>query len=411
MHSTATTTITTITTVAATTTDALAKGILWLSPVVALILTCGRLSTYGKLDGISKTAHPPPQRRRSKRQQQEYQQSDNADAAASAAAAFPAPTDIHHKKKKKKQRWHWLGPMLSSRWSWMIFESPCWIWTLLLLLLLRLQHSNNEMRWNDNDDHSHSPSPALLDTTKTWVMVEQQPQDQTKKQWFPPNFLHLLLPLLVRRWFPTSREHGDVLEGVCTMPTTANRILVVWFLLHYMYRSLIYPLYLSPTSQMPLGISLFALAYTCVNGYLQAYDLIFQQQHEEGYEHSWQFQCGLWMGILGFTIGYRSDHALLKLKRPKDDDDANNSGAYYQIPRGGLFEYVSSPHYLGELVEWTGFCVACNYSLASLSFVVWTAANLVPRAYATHRWYHDNKFGEEEEYAKLHRKAIIPFIF
>ena len=46
-----------------------------------------------------------------------------------------------------------------------------------------------------------------------------------------------------------------------------------------------------------------------------------------------------------------------------------------------------------------------TWSLAGLSFMIWTMANLVPRAIKGHQWYHD-KF---ESYPK-NRKAIFPFI-
>ena len=38
----------------------------------------------------------------------------------------------------------------------------------------------------------------------------------------------------------------------------------------------------------------------------------------------------------------------------------------------GLFEYstLSAPHYFGKVLEWTGVCVACNFSVASLAFGV-----------------------------------------
>ena len=58
----------------------------------------------------------------------------------------------------------------------------------------------------------------------------------------------------------------------------------------------------------------------------------------------------------------------------------------YKIPRGGLYRFVSAPNYFGELVEWSGFALAA-WSPAALVFVVWTAANLAPRAWANHRWY------------------------
>ena len=93
-------------------------------------------------------------------------------------------------------------------------------------------------------------------------------------------------------------------------------------------------------------------------------------------------------------------------------------------------------------MEWSGFCIANNFSLASLSFAIWTAANLIPRAIHTHKWYNktfagysgkchdmdgDSKINKEKkdgdddddddddcdmatDYSQLDRKAIIPFI-
>jgi len=76
----------------------------------------------------------------------------------------------------------------------------------------------------------------------------------------------------------------------------------------------------------------------------------------------------------------------------------------YRIPRGGVFELVSCPNYFGELREWPGW--AClTWSPAGLTFAVWTAANLVPRAVAHHRWY----LRTFPEYPQQ-RKAIIPFL-
>jgi len=62
-----------------------------------------------------------------------------------------------------------------------------------------------------------------------------------------------------------------------------------------------------------------------------------------------------------------------------------NGNSVYKIPEGGMFNLVSSPNYLGEILEWTGWAIA-TWSLAGLSFALWTFANLAPRALANHRW-------------------------
>jgi len=77
----------------------------------------------------------------------------------------------------------------------------------------------------------------------------------------------------------------------------------------------------------------------------------------------------------------------------------------YFIPRGGLFNYVSSPNYLGEIMEWFGFFVM-TINLGTFSFFIWTFVNLVPRAISNHKWYIE-KFND---YPK-ERKILIPKIF
>ncbi|PON90143.1 3-oxo-5-alpha-steroid 4-dehydrogenase, C-terminal [Trema orientale] len=78
----------------------------------------------------------------------------------------------------------------------------------------------------------------------------------------------------------------------------------------------------------------------------------------------------------------------------------------YKVLRGGWFEVVSYPNYFRECVEWLGWALM-TWSCAGLGFLLFTCANLVPRARANHKWYLD-KFGED--YPKS-RKAVIPFLY
>ena len=39
----------------------------------------------------------------------------------------------------------------------------------------------------------------------------------------------------------------------------------------------------------------------------------------------------------------------------------------YKIPVGGLFRWVSSPNYFGELLEWTGWAIA-TWSIPGVAF-------------------------------------------
>ena len=68
----------------------------------------------------------------------------------------------------------------------------------------------------------------------------------------------------------------------------------------------------------------------------------------------------------------------------------------------GMHRYVRHPNYLGEIVMWTGWAVA-TWSTAGLAFALYTAANLLPRAVAHHRWYR-RQFPDYP----AHRRALIP---
>ena len=117
----------------------------------------------------------------------------------------------------------------------------------------------------------------------------------------------------------------------------------------------------------------------------------------------YRFLLGLAVYEGGFWITVHSEHVLRQL-RPRDGV-ASAAAPRYQIPRGGLFELVTSAHYLGELMAWLGFaCLTC--SLAGVAVFAITALNLVPRAFQSHRWYLD-KF---DEYAALQRRVLIPFV-
>lgn len=212
-----------------------------------------------------------------------------------------------------------------------------------------------------------------------------------RKSWFGP--------LLPAKWCWMIFESPNwiwVLYAVWqrgTLPPPPNTLLLLWFLLHYVHRSILYPLQMSPNSKFPVGIMMFlALPYCMINGYLQT-----QALYRQRLSGNWQFYGGFVLILAGFTLAFGSDQTLLKLRR--------QSPQRYQIPYGPGFTYVSCPHFLGELLEWTGFCLASNGSWASTSFVIWTACNLIPRALLQHEWYRETF----KDYP-MERKAILPFV-
>jgi hypothetical protein len=174
--------------------------------------------------------------------------------------------------------------------------------------------------------------------------------------------------------------------------------LALWEL-HYLYRSILYPLMLKDnrSRNMPYTLMLMAILYNCANGYVNGHHL-FVAAHE--YSQQWlldpRFVIGMVLFAGGFVIHVWSDRILQRLRAAGRRE--------YHIPYGGMFRFVSSPNYLGEIVQWCGFAVA-TWSVAGLSFAVFTIANLLPRALSNHRWYRENFTEYPEE-----RKAVVPFL-
>ena len=184
-------------------------------------------------------------------------------------------------------------------------------------------------------------------------------------------------------------------------PNAGNAVcLVLLFLwqLHYVHRAFIYPFQIKvkPNSQEPILVILIGSAYCGINGYLNG---AYVSTYGTHLNQEWLLDPRFFIGILLFGTGYyinkKSDRMLRRLRATNAD---------YQIPRGFVFNYVSMPNYFGEVLTWCGFAMA-SWSLAGLSFVLFTMANLVPRALTNHRWYRD-KFREYPP----NRKAIFPWV-
>lgn len=151
---------------------------------------------------------------------------------------------------------------------------------------------------------------------------------------------------------------------------------------------------------MPLVITLSAVGFNLMNAGLNGYYLA-EVAAVEQYGANWLSSpttlVGALLFVLGFWINWQSDNMLIQLRQPGETG--------YKIPRGFLFEYVSSPNLLGEVVEWAGFALMA-WNLPALSFWIWTLANLVPRAKSHHKWYLQ-RFGDYP----AGRKIVFPWLY
>lgn len=181
--------------------------------------------------------------------------------------------------------------------------------------------------------------------------------------------------------------------------TAATLVLLIMWQIHYAHRAFIYPFSLSINNRAPLMTVLLALLFNFVNTYIQG-RWLFSLAPDSFYTAAWlldpRFIIGALVFITGYIINKYSDYRLSALRKPGE------SG--YIIPRGGLYELISCPNYFGEMITWAGWSIA-TWSPAGVFFLVWTIANLGPRALAHHRWYTDTF----PDYPK-NRRALIPFI-
>lgn len=177
-----------------------------------------------------------------------------------------------------------------------------------------------------------------------------------------------------------------------------NLIILGFFALHYINRSIIFPLRIKTNGKkMPVSIMFMALFFNLNNGFLIGYYLGEFKVYSIDWLQTPQFIVGTLIFVTGMLINWHSDTVLINLRKPGETG--------YKIPKGGLYNYISCPNLFGETLEWAGFAVL-TWSLPGLAFFVWTFANLIPRAISHHNWYKE-KF---EDYPK-ERKAVLPFIW
>lgn len=171
---------------------------------------------------------------------------------------------------------------------------------------------------------------------------------------------------------------------------------------HYVHRAFIFPLLMRGSSKMPLGIMFMGFFFNIANAFMQGY-WIFYLAPKEMYTDEWiktpMFIVGSLLFVTGLFINVDSDRRIRNLRKPGDTK--------HYFPRGGMYKYVTSANYFGELVEWIGFAIA-TWSMPGAVFAIWTFANLAPRANAIYKKY-NVEFESEMNGKKI--KRIIPYIY
>jgi 3-oxo-5-alpha-steroid 4-dehydrogenase 1 len=247
-----------------------------------------------------------------------------------------------------------------------IFNLICWIWigvgVITFFVLLKIPQPYGR--------HTKTDWGPMIDNRLGWLLME-----------LPALLVFVYFAQLTTNWL--------------------NLLLLTAFALwvwHYFNRAIIFPLRLKTKGKkMPVVILASAIFFNVVNGFLNGYWLArFVPEDKIDFHTDLRVVIGAFVFLIGFIINQYHDTLLINLRK------GEKTG--YSIPFGGLFRFVSCPNFLGEIIIWIGFFVV-TLSLPALAFLVWTLANLIPRALDHHKWYRS----EFPDYPAK-RKALFPFL-
>ena len=189
---------------------------------------------------------------------------------------------------------------------------------------------------------------------------------------------------------------GLVLSQPATRTPQVLLPLALWEF-HYLYRTLVFPVLMRPSHRtFPVVLVLFAIGFNCLNGYNNA-EALSAMAESTASRFPIHFIIGFVVFTAGFIIHSHSDWIIRNLRQPGETG--------YRIPSGGLFRWVSSPHYLGEIIQWIGWAVL-TWSWAGVAFALFTVCNLAPRALSNQVWYRR----QFTDYPRQ-RRVLVPGIF
>ncbi|KAL2755276.1 hypothetical protein ACRALDRAFT_1077011 [Sodiomyces alcalophilus JCM 7366] len=214
--------------------------------------------------------------------------------------------------------------------------------------------------------------------------------------------------------------------GITDLPWQ-NKALASLFVIHYIYRAILFP-FIQP-SMSPIHPAVFLLAAifqvvnaTCIGAYLAAYGPVTDLEWSARLApfSTIQFVVGVVIFFVGLVGNYLHDEELREIRRIerrrqekviREQQQKGNARVsvdkHYRVPEAMLFRYILYPHYFCEWVEWFGFWVASGWSVPARAFLVNEIAAMLPRTVRGRQWYID-RFGEE----KIHEKwTVFPGVY
>lgn len=133
---------------------------------------------------------------------------------------------------------------------------------------------------------------------------------------------------------------------------------------------------------MPLVIMSMGILFNLLNGYMQGEWIFYlaPQRCTSPIGSPPVLYNRYFAVFTGMLVNWSSDYIIRHLRKPGD--------TRHYLPQKGMYRYVTSANYFGEIVEWAGWAIL-TCSLSGLVFLWWTIANLVPRADAIWKRYRE----------------------
>ncbi|EXJ63199.1 hypothetical protein A1O7_03646 [Cladophialophora yegresii CBS 114405] len=202
-----------------------------------------------------------------------------------------------------------------------------------------------------------------------------------------------------------------------------NVILACLYLLHYVNRALVSPLYLNPSmSPIHVFVTIFMMVFQFTNSTSIATWLVYSVLDVEAGSRpivSFGSIIGVTMFLLGLAGNIWTETRLYEMRRGAARRKAKAEGkavvtydkVYVIPPVEGFFKHILYPHYVLEWLEWSGYWLlggiwglGWGSNSAAFWFLVCEIATMLPRAVTGRKWY-EAKFGKR---AVGGRAAAIP---
>ena len=114
--------------------------------------------------------------------------------------------------------------------------------------------------------------------------------------------------------------------------------------------------------------------------------------------------CGILLFLWASHKHNESHHILASLRLDKSGNVAHRE---HKIPYGGLFEYVSSPHFFCEILIYVAYVLTAGWRNSGVySVFFFVLINQMVASFLTHKWYLDTF---QEKYPK-NRRILVPYI-